>query len=124
MGTIHRVAAFSCAMLLAVTTLDSATGVKMNVSPTISRAPAVLKVRITLNPLPDDRTLYVVAESPTFYRASEVQLEGEQSQAVNMFEFRDLPPGMYHITGVVRGAHGPRATVWGIAKVEPGFGSR
>jgi hypothetical protein len=125
MGTFRLVAAFSLAFLLfAVATLDSAASVKMEVSPVISRAPAVLRVRITLNPMPDDRMLHVVAESPTYYRASEIQLEGENSQAMNVFEFRDLPTGMYHLTAVVHDGHGPRATAWRIAKVEPGFGSR
>jgi hypothetical protein len=124
MSTHLRIAAFSCAILLvAVTTSDSAIGIKMEVSPMIARAPALLKVRVMLNALPDDRTLHVVAESPTYYRASEIQLDGDQSQALNVFEFRDLPTGMYHLTAVIHDGHGPRATAWRIAKVEPGFGS-
>ena len=41
-----------------------------------------------------DRALRVVAESDTFYRSSEVQLDGADSDGVNTFEFRDLPSGL------------------------------
>jgi len=124
MSMRRRFAAFSFAtLLLAATTSDSATGLKMEVTPTISRAPAVVTVRIMLEPRADDRTLYVVAESASFYRASEVDLDGERSEPMNLFEFRGLPTGMYHLTAFVRDSHGTRATAWRIARVEPGFGS-
>jgi hypothetical protein len=124
MGTIRLVAAFSLAFLLiAVATLDSAAPLKMEVSPAVSRAPAVVTVRVMVNATAEDRTLHVAAESATFYRSSEVDLDGAGSGPVH-FEFRDLPSGLYQITGVLVDAHGPRATVSRLAKVEPGVGSR
>jgi len=125
MGTILKIAAFSCAiLLLAVTTLDSATPLKMEVSPAVSRAPAVLKVRVMLNAMPDDRILTVAAESATFYRSSEIELDGARSNPLNVFEFRDLPTGLYQVTGMVVNTHGPRATVLRLAKVDPSPGSQ
>jgi hypothetical protein len=125
MGTIQRVAAFSWMIFLAMAaTLNSASPLQMSVSPSVSRAPAVLTVRIMVNAGPEDRALHVVAESPSYYRASEVQLEGTRSEAMNVFEFRDLPTGLYQVTGVLVDGHGPRATISRLAKVEPGFGSR
>jgi hypothetical protein len=38
------------------------------------------------------------------------------------FEFRNLPAGLYEITGVVVDARGGRSTVSRLAKVEPGLG--
>src|ERR1051325_1826626 len=92
----------------------------MVVSPAIARAPAVLKVRVTINAMPDDRMLYVAAESASYYRSSEIQLDGTESIPLNVFEFRGLPPGMYQITGIVVNAHGPRATVSRIAQAASG----
>jgi len=117
--------AFSWAIfLLMAATLDSASPLQMQVSPSVSRAPAVVTVRVMVNAGPEDKALQVVAESPSYYRASAVQLEGTQSEAVNVFEFRNLPSGMYQITGLLVDSNGPRATISRLAKVEPGLGSR
>ena len=126
MDTTRRIAAFSAfILLLAVPTLGGGvTPLKMDVSPSVSRAPAAVRVRVLVNAAPEDRTLRVVAESDTFYRSSEVQLDGADSDGVNTFEFRDLPSGLYQVTGVLVNAHGARATVSRLVKVEPGFGSR
>lgn len=124
MKTIQRIAAFSCFVLLCgVATLDGTSPLKMDVSPSVSRAPGAVKVRVTVTSAPQDRALLVVAQSPNFYRSSEVQLEGTDSSPINVFEFRDLPSGLYQITGTLVTANGPRATVLRLAKVDPGIGS-
>jgi hypothetical protein len=97
---------------------------RMNVSPSVTRAPAVLTVRVTVPPDDANRRLQVVAESSTFYTSSEVQLEGRRSSPLNVFEFRNLPVGLYEITGVLVDARGERAAVLRLAKVEPSVGSR
>ena len=95
----------------------------MQVSPAVSRAPAVVTVRVTVEPAAENRTLEITAESPAFFRSSQVQLEGERGAPVNVFQFRNLPTGLYQVTGVLVGTHGPRATVTRLAKVEPSPGS-
>ena len=125
MKRASKIAAFlCCVLLLAAARLNSDAALKLDVSPSISRAPAAVKVRVTVVPAPGDRALNVVAESDNYYRSSEVQLEGRDSGAINVFEFRDLPTGLYQITGVVMTAQGPRATALRIIKVEPGLGGR
>ena len=126
MDTTRRVAAFSCVLLLLAVPMvgGGSAALKMDVSPTVSRAPAAVRVRVPVNSSPEDRALRVVAESDTFYRSSEVQLDGADSDGVNTFEFRDLPSGLYQVTGVLVNARGTRATVSRLVKVEPGFGSR
>jgi hypothetical protein len=41
----------------------------------------------------ENRSLQVVAESPDFYRSSQIQLDGAQATPLRL-EFRDLPTGL------------------------------
>jgi hypothetical protein len=113
---------FACSVG-AIGELNGGEALRMQVSPAISRAPAVLTVRVTVEPAADNRTLEIIAESSGFFRSSQVQLEGEHGAPLNVFQFRNLPTGFYQVTGVLVGVHGPRATVMRIAKVEPSPGS-
>ena len=71
-----------------------------------------------------DRYLEVIAESPTFYRSSQVELEGANASPVQVFEFRNLPTGVYEFTTVLVGRQGPRATARRLAKIAPQVGSQ
>ena len=96
--------------------------VHLQVSPTVSRAPALLTVRVTIDPSDDNRALQITAESNDFFRSSEVSLNGANSSPLNVFEFRNLPTGTYQVTGVLLGTHGPRGTAFRLARVEPSVG--
>jgi hypothetical protein len=124
MNIHHRLAAvwliFFCG---AAATLDGSDALRMQLSPSVTRAPALLTVRITLSAAADNRVLKVVAESPDFYRSSEIQLDGANTPPTSVFEFRNLPTGLYQVTGVLIGASGERAKVSRLARVEPTFGS-
>jgi hypothetical protein len=125
MRRLLQIAAFSwLALVVSDAVLHGAGPLKMDVSPSVSRAPAVLTVRVVVQAGNEDRYLQVVAESPTFYRSSEIQLEGTKSTPLNVFEFRNVPTGLYQITGVLVDAHGPRANISRLVKVEPSVGSR
>jgi hypothetical protein len=95
---------------------------RMQVSPAMSRAPGFVTIRVMLDSAADDRLLRVVAESPTFYRASEIQIDGADAPPLNVFLFRDLPEGLYHVTGTLIGVHGTRAEVGTLVNVQPTFG--
>jgi hypothetical protein len=82
----------------------------------------MLTVRVSLETADDNRLLQVVAESADFYRSSEIQIDGANAPAISVFEFRNLPTGLYHVTGVLVGVDGRRALVSRLAKVEPPFG--
>jgi hypothetical protein len=118
-----RVAAFlGCALLAASRTLTGGAPLQMRVSPAVARAPALLTVRVNVEAAAENRMLQVVAESPDFYRSSEVQIDGLNNPGLNVFEFRDLPTGTYRVTGVLMGVHGRRAMISQLARVEPTFG--
>jgi hypothetical protein len=116
--------------LLAVTVCAAdavATGgdvaLRMEVAPLVAREPALLTVRVVVPRAQLNRKLHVVAESPEFYTSSEVELPGPNAPALSVFEFRNLPAGLYEITGIVVDTRGERSTVSRLAKVEPGLGS-
>jgi hypothetical protein len=124
MGTSRLIAAcwFTC-VLAAAGSLDGGDAMRMQVSPSVARAPALLTVSVTVMSASENRLLQVVAESPTFYRSSEIQVNGERATPLNVFEFRNLPTGLYQITGVLVGAHGQRAMVSKLVKIEPAVGA-
>jgi len=119
----ERVAAVVMLYLLAAAdTLNGGDALRMQVSPAVSRAPAVLTVQVNVEAAADNRLLEVIAESPDFYRSSQVPLDGANGAPVNVFHFRNLPSGLYQVTGVLVGVHGRRGLVSRLAKVEPPFG--
>jgi hypothetical protein len=78
----------------------------MRVSPAVAFAPANLVVRTTVEPDPSNRAMEIIAESPEFYRSSEVQLDGEHAPRTSMFEFKSVPSGEYMVRAVLKGQGG------------------
>jgi len=109
---------FAC-LLVGASILDGRESIRMRVSPMVAMAPGFLTVRVNIEAAAENRTLQVVAESPDFYRSSQIQLNGAQAAPIAVFEFRNLPSGFYQVTGVLSGVNGPRATASGVAKVQP-----
>jgi hypothetical protein len=123
-GTSRLIAVCAFTRVLAAAgSLDGGDAMRMQVSPSVARAPALLTVSVTVASASENRLLQVVAESPTFYRSSEIQVNGERATPLNVFEFRNLPTGLYQITGVLVGAHGQRAMVSKLVKIEPAVGA-
>ena len=83
----------------------------MKVSPAIAFAPANLVVRAYVTADSDNRSIEVIAESPDFYRSSQMQLDGDKAPHTNVFEFRSLPTGTYQVRAVLIGSQGQRALV-------------
>jgi hypothetical protein len=101
-----------CGMMMMTTTVVGANEpLTMQVSPTMSFAPANLVIRTRLEPDASNRAMEVVAESGEFYRSSAIQLEGDRAPRTTTFEFRSLPPGQYAVTAAVIGADGQRRAV-------------
>lgn len=102
--------------------LNGTDALRMHVTPAVARAPALLTVRVNVRAAAENRTLQVVAESPDFYRSSQVDIDGLNSPALNVFEFPNLPQGQYMVRSVLVGAHGQRAEALQLAIVAPPFG--
>jgi hypothetical protein len=109
-------------LFLGASILEGDEPMRMRVTPAMSLAPGFLTVRVRVEAAPENRRLQVIAESSDFYRSSEVPLDGVKGVPLTVFEFRDLPSGLYHVTGVLIGVQGPRATASGVARVQPSAG--
>ena len=74
----------------------------ITVSPANSFAPALLMVRVRVEPSVDNRSVEVIADSGSFYRSSEIQLEGDRSPATINLELGSIPEGDYRVVGILR----------------------
>ena len=112
-----------CGLLaLAAMPVGAGDQLKMAVSPAHSFAPAVLRVRVSIEPSAANRSLEVIADGDQFYRSSEIQLEGDHSPATFNLEMRDVPEGDYRVVGILKdGAGHERSLVYQDVKVL-GFG--
>ena len=80
--------------------------ISIRVSPAVAFAPANLVVRTMIPAHADNRVVEIVAESPEFYRSSQIQLDGDRAPRTSMFEFRSLPSGTYEVKAILRDIHG------------------
>ena len=103
-----KVRAFCIGILLASTTLPAGAGerITLKVSPAVAFAPANLVVRATIECDADNRAVQISAESPDFYRSSEIQLDGDRAPRTSQIEFRSLPTGTYEVRATLLGAGG------------------
>jgi len=122
---MRKFAAIGLLSFLASAGVDVVAGTQrlaVRVSPAVAVAPAALTVRAFVEPDEANRTLNLVVSSPRYERSSEVPLEGKQSQRVNVFELRDVPPGLYEITATLVGSTGRLAQATQLVKVVPSPG--
>jgi hypothetical protein len=96
------------ALLISAAPLGAREPLLLKVSPAVCFAPANLIVRATIDQDASNRSVEIVAESPEFYRSSEVQLDGDQAPRTTTFEFRGLPSGSYDVTATLIDANGKR----------------
>src|SRR5215831_11445614 len=80
---------------------------KIQISPLVASAPAVITVRTVVATSDDNRELEVTAQSPDFARRSTIELDGSASR-VNVFNFTNLPAGEYDVSAVLMGTNGVR----------------
>ena len=108
---IRRVPVFLgvCLLLLgALSGVDGAEPLRLQVTPAASRAPGFVTVRASIEADAENRLLEIVAASPDFYRRSEIEVNGAQGQRLNVF-IPNLPAGEYEFTAILIGTHGPKS---------------
>ena len=82
---------------------------RIEVSPRMSIAPAMVRVRAIVPPDAANRALQIVADSGVYYRSSMVPLDGANAAAITEMTFKNLPGGDYDVTVVLVDADGRRA---------------
>ncbi|HUK34713.1 MAG TPA: hypothetical protein VLV86_12410 [Vicinamibacterales bacterium] len=80
-------------------------------APTVMLAPGHLVVEALVEPDASNKSIEVTAESPEFYRSTEVALAGGASPRKTTFEFKDLPVGKYEIRARLLDAKGDQRAV-------------
>jgi hypothetical protein len=110
--------AFFLATTVAATNADEC--MNMKVSPRQALAPVNLRVQVQVEPNADNRYLTIVADSPTFFRSSQIQLEGDRAPKTFTVEYPNVPGGQYEITSVLVNSMGrERASIHQTAHVVP-----
>jgi hypothetical protein len=98
------------AMTMAGISAGAGDKITLNASPQISFAPAHLTIRTDIEPDTANRAIEIIIDSPDFYRSTTIDLEGDQAPRTSVFEFRDVPGGVYEVSARLLGQSGnPRA---------------
>jgi hypothetical protein len=106
-----RASLFGILVLTSILPAGAGDRLAIKVSPAVCFAPANLIVRTTIEADTQNRAVEIIAESPEFYRSSEMQLDGDKAPRTTTFEFRSLPPGTYDVSARLIGTGGERAQV-------------
>lgn len=83
----------------------------LQVTPNVSSAPSTVVVRAKVTKNPQNRVLQIGADSGTFYRSSEIQLDGDSAPLVTEIRLKNLPSGEYTVVAVLIDQLGHRTTV-------------
>ena len=95
----------------------------LQVSPPMSVAPAFVSVRALVEASDDNRALEIIAQSTDFFRSSYIDLKGRNAPPLSVFNYPNLPPGLYDVTAILVGTGGKRATATRLVRVIPSAGS-
>jgi hypothetical protein len=99
--------AILCGVLLILSApLGADNRLAIQVSPAVSFAPANLVVKTMIEADHENRAVEIVAQSESFYRSSEVELDGENAPRTTVFEFRSLPGGTYDVAATLFNSSG------------------
>lgn len=83
----------------------------LRVTPNVSSAPSTVIVRAYVTPNADNRTLLVEADSGSFFRSSEIQLDGDKAPTLTEFRLASLPSGEYTVTAMLKDNKGEETLV-------------
>jgi hypothetical protein len=100
---------FAIMAVLSVASGDAAESrLRIEVSPRISSAPAVVRIRAIVTPDAANRALHIVVDSGSYYRSSMVYLDGANAAAVTETTLKNLPGGDYEVSVALLEADGRR----------------
>jgi hypothetical protein len=70
--------------------------------------PAIVQVTVNVEPDEANRTLRVEADGDSFFRSSELTLDGLAEKRLHIVEFKNLPAGAYEVRAEVLSAKAVR----------------
>jgi len=98
-------------LLLAPAAIGANEKLSLRVTPNVSSAPSTVVVQATVEPNADNRRLHIEADSGSFLRSSDIQLEGDKAPVVTELRIANLPSGEYTVTAVLSTNAGTETTV-------------
>ncbi len=110
-GLLTIAAATAIALLLATPASGASEPLSLRVTPNVSSAPSTVTVRAYVAPNAANRWLRIEADSGSFYRSSEVQLDGDKAPMLTEFRLKSLPGGEYTVTATLVDAMGEKTLV-------------
>ena len=109
-------------VLVASRSIGAEEKLSLRVTPNVSNAPSTVIVRAMVEPNSDNRWLHIEADSGSFLRSSDVQLDGDKAPLITEFRLNNLPGGEYTVTAVLRTNVGAETTARKTAIVLNRFG--
>jgi len=98
-------------LLVAATPIGGNESLRLSVFPQMATQPAVVNVRVSIEPDDENRAIQIIAESADYFRSSQVQLDGTNATRTSTFQYRDLPAGEYAVRGTLIGRDGHQRAV-------------
>ena len=83
----------------------------LRVTPNVSSAPSTVIVRAYVTPDAKNRLLLVEADSGSFFRSSEIQLDGDKAPTLTEFRLNSLPSGEYTVSALLKDNAGTETVV-------------
>jgi hypothetical protein len=107
--TATRLIPLAFFLVTGLTAADAGECLSMKVSPRQALAPVNLRVSVRIEPNADNRVLMIVADSPQFYRSSQIQLEGDRAPRMFSIEYPNVPGRQLRDHQRAGQQHGPGA---------------
>jgi hypothetical protein len=107
-----KVAGATLAILIAIGDGQNASEkLALRVTPSVSNAPSTVTIKAIVERNPANRYLGIQADSGTYYRSSEIELDGDRAPLISEFALKDLPGGEYTIAALLRDSMGGETVV-------------
>lgn len=110
-GRLTLAAATIAGLLLATASTGASDKLTLRVTPNVSSAPSTVTVRAYVEPNANNRVLRIEADSGSFFRSSEIQLDGDKAPTLTEFRFPSLPSGEYTVSAQLTDNAGDEITV-------------
>ena len=87
----------------------SNSAVTARVTPPFSFSPSQVRALVQVPRHPDNRRLRIRIDSGSYYRSSDIQLDGDAAPKSHLLVWKSLPPGNYCFEAILSGSIAPRA---------------
>lgn len=121
-GRLTLTAATVIGLLFATGSTGASEKLTLRVTPNVSSAPSTVIVRAYVTPNAQNRLLQIDADSGSFFRSSEIQLDGDKAPTLTEFRLNSLPSGEYTVRAVLKDSAGEETVVRRTAIVLSRFG--